>query len=129
MVNQEHFDDWFERMARLAKEDPEAFEKERLALIEEAISQAPPENQEKLRKFQWRIDMERKRAKTPLGACIKLYDMLLDMVYGEGGFLESLQTLKNILTDVKEGRTPTLPSEPEARAKIIPFPADKAKKH
>ncbi|OAG27997.1 DUF3135 domain-containing protein [Thermodesulfatator autotrophicus] len=127
MINQEHFDDWFEKMARLAREDPEAFEKERQALIDEAISRAPTETQEKLRKFQWRIDMERKKAKTPLGACIRLYDMLLDMVYGKGGFLESLETLKAILTDVKEGRSPSLPSEPKTNAKIIPFPMGKAK--
>ncbi|NPB09461.1 MAG: DUF3135 domain-containing protein, partial [Thermodesulfobacteria bacterium] len=85
----ENFEQWFEELSRLAQEDPEAFEARRRALIEETISQAPEERQDRLRRFQWRIDMERKRAKTPLGACIKLNDMLMEMVYGEGGFLEA----------------------------------------
>jgi len=52
----ENFEQWFEELSRLAQEDPEAFEARRRALIEETISQAPEERQDRLRRFQWRID-------------------------------------------------------------------------
>ncbi len=118
------FEDWFEEMAHLAQKNPELFEKKRQELIEEAISQASPENQERLRRFQWRIDRERERAKTPLGSCIRLYDMLMEMVYGEGGFLEAVETLRDVLLDLQKGKSPAKNLKPKDsyRAQIIPFP-------
>jgi len=126
----ENFEQWFEELSRLAQEDPEAFEARRRALIEETISQAPEERQDRLRRFQWRIDMERKRAKTPLGACIKLNDMLMEMVYGEGGFLEAVNTLRGIVEGLEKGKVEqieeTLASSPvKDSARIIPFPSRK----
>ncbi len=123
----ENFEQWFEELAQLAQTDPEAFEARRQALIEEAISQAPEERQERLRRFQWRIDMERKRAKTPLAACLRLNDMLMEMVYGEGGFLEAVNTLKGILEGLEKGKVPQIEenlasSREKKAAQIIPFP-------
>ena len=122
---QENFDQWFEELSTLAQKDPEAFEQRRQELIEEAISQLPPERQERLRKFQWRLDMERKRAKTPLGACIRFNDLLLEMVYGEGGFLEAINTLKGILENL-ENPDSERPKEtfrlPKRNSRVIPFP-------
>ncbi len=123
----ENFEQWFEELAQLAQTDPEAFETRRQALIEEAISQAPEERQERLRRFQWRIDMERKRAKTPLAACLRLNDMLMEMVYGEGGFLEAVNTLKGILEGLEKGKVPQIEeslasSREKKAAQIIPFP-------
>ncbi len=123
----ENFEQWFEELAKLAQTDPEAFETRRQALIEEAISQAPEERQERLRRFQWRIDMERKRAKTPLAACLRLNDMLMEMVYGEGGFLEAVNTLKGILEGLEKGKVPQIEeslasSREKNAAQIIPFP-------
>ncbi len=122
------FDEWFDEMAALAQESPKDFEKMRQELIEQTINQATPSCQEKLRKLQWRIDMERKRAKTPLGACIRIYDMLLEMVYGEGGFLDSIKMLERIAADLKYGRSVNLkkaPSQTPKKAQIISFPGKK----
>ncbi len=122
------FEQWFEELSRLAQTDPEAFEARRQALIEETISKARSENQDRLRRFQWRIDMERKRAKTPLGACLRLNDMLMEMVYGEGGFLEAVNTLKEILQGLEKG-TPKTPEglspSSQKTAQVIPFPGNK----
>ncbi|NPB09307.1 MAG: hypothetical protein GXO17_03040, partial [Thermodesulfobacteria bacterium] len=71
-----------------------------------------------------------KRAKTPLGACIKLNDMLMEMVYGEGGFLEAVNTLRGIVEGLEKGKVEqieeTLASSPvKDSARIIPFPSRK----
>ncbi len=128
------FNVWFEEMAHLAQHDPQTFESRRQELIEEAITQAPPDRQKRLRALQWRIDMERQRAKTPLGACLKIYDMLWDFIYAPGGFLEAVEKLKRLAWALKEGRSGTLkeitecgPDHPSSSAKIIPFPKAKRK--
>ena len=115
-------------MSQLAAEDPEAFEKRRRKLIEEEISKRPPERQEALRKLQWRIDMERKRAKTPLGACIKLNDMLMDQLYKEGGFIDSVNLLKNLFFGAESVEPPSRKKKREQGAKVISFKKPERKK-
>ena len=85
----------FEEMRRLAESDPAAFEKKRKELIESTIQEAPPEHQERLRRLQWVIDMDRKKCKTPLAACVRLNSMMINQVYREGGFLDSLRMVRN----------------------------------
>ncbi len=134
------FDKWFEEMSELAKKDPEEFEKRRKELIEEVIQQANPIHQKKLRQLQWRIDMERKRCKTPLASCIKLHEMLWNLlVNAENSFLEAVESLKTIVFALKklslkseefrsstEGKSSTS-VEPDrvSKAKIIPFPKNR----
>jgi len=81
----------FDHWSRLAKEDPNEFERMRLAAIEEVISNAPKEQQQRLRGLQWRIDQERRLAKTPLGACIRISRMMWESVSAPGGLLDSLR--------------------------------------
>lgn len=75
------FDTW----ADLARTDPDAFERMRLEAIDAFIESVPEKNRERLRRFQWRIDQERRRAKTPLAACIRLSSMMWQSLLGEGG--------------------------------------------
>ncbi len=123
---EDDFEKWFEEMACLAQEDPEAFERRRAELIEEAISEADPEYQERLRRLQWRIDMERKRCKTALAACLRLYEMMWDFIYAENGFLEAVDTLQQLANALEKGEVVRLeeikPKIPERKARIIPFP-------
>lgn len=85
-----NFDYWCE----LAKNDPEKFEKERSAAVEEVIAAAPKaKTRDRLRKLQWRVDAERKISKNPTQACLKIYNMMWDKVYGDDGLLYSLNTL------------------------------------
>ncbi len=118
------FEEWFEEMATLARKDPDLFEEKRRQLIEQTIEGAAPENRLRLKQLQWRIDRERERAKTPLAAAIRLHDMLMEMVYGEGGFLEAVETLRDLLKDIQQGKAPRPKPLKKGgpQAKVIPFP-------
>jgi hypothetical protein len=84
-------DEWL----KLAKDDPQEFERRREAAIRAVIEQAPEEHQARLLRLQSRIDLERRRAKTPLGATVRLQSMMwerftalreaLQQLTGEGG--------------------------------------------
>lgn len=71
----------FDEMVRLAKNDPEALERIRLQLIEETIAEAPESCHRRLRGLQFQIDMERRRAGNPMGACIRISKMMHDSLY------------------------------------------------
>ena len=66
------FDEW----AALARENSAAFESRRQEYIASAIAEAPPQYQQRLRGLQFRIDMERQRAGSALGAAIRLNAMM-----------------------------------------------------
>lgn len=70
-----------EQLRLLAEQDPEALEALRLQLVEELIGQASESTQRRLRGLQFQIDMERRRAKTPMGACIRISQMMHDSLY------------------------------------------------
>jgi hypothetical protein len=84
------FDEWMV----LARSDPDEFERRRRILIEKTISRASARSQPRLRCLQWRIDMERQRARTPLAACLRLSSMMWDSVVGESGLLHALDAFR-----------------------------------
>ena len=84
-----NFDEW----RVLAQEDPVAFEQRRSRLIDDCIQGAPDNLRQRLRGLQFRIDMERRRAHTPLGACIRISGMMWDAFLGEGGLRDTLINL------------------------------------
>lgn len=86
-----HFDEW----ASLAQSDPDAFEAKRQEMIDKLIEGAPKDLQQRLRGFQWRIDMERQRSANPLQACIRISNMMWDMIYADRGFLWSLKAMSD----------------------------------
>ena len=81
MSNAHSFD--FEHWAELARKDPEAFEALRMEAINEVIEQAPPHIRQRLRGLQFKVDMERRRCRTPLAACIRLSGMMMDALYDQ----------------------------------------------
>jgi hypothetical protein len=98
-------DEW----QRLAREDPNEFERQRQIAIDSLIEQAPPELRERLWALQSRIDLERRRAKTPLEATLRLHSMMWERF---GQLRETLLALT--------GQGPP----PQARstgARILPF--------
>ena len=108
------FDSW----SRMAREDPAAFEQHRSALIEAMIRSADPERQSRLRRLQWRIDQERRRAGTPIAACMALSRMMWDQVYGPGGLLSAMDHLgQRWRGDARRGIWP-----PGGGAEILAFP-------
>src|SRR5674476_1170702 len=66
------FDFW----AMLARTAPDDFEQRRRAVIESQISSS--DNVRRLRGLQWRIDIERIRAHTPLKSCLRLSTLMWD---------------------------------------------------
>lgn len=92
-MNEEQFD--FEDWASLAQSDPAAFEAKRQDMIDKLIEGAPEELRKRLRSFQWRIDMERQRSANPLQACIRISNMMWDLIYADRGFLWSLQAMSD----------------------------------
>lgn len=69
----------FDTMMDLARTDPEEFERRRSNLLDEIIRNQPDIDCAKA--FQSRIDMERRKARTPLGCCVRLYSMMWDSFY------------------------------------------------
>ena len=85
----------FAEWSSLADSDPQAFEIKREQAIESVIQSMPDFKQERMRRLQWRIDQERRLAKSPLAACIKLSNMMWENVLGENGLLDNLSHLES----------------------------------
>lgn len=111
------FDTW----SALASSDPEAFEKQRQAIVNQAIDCAEKEQQPRLRCLQWRIDKVRERSGTPLAACIRLSGMMWDAVLGNGGLVDSLEALRDA-NPFAEVREPVPARKPRDVATVLPFP-------
>ncbi len=104
------FDEW----VALAQTDPAAFEARRSNLIEDFIQNSPNHMQRRLRGLQFRVDMERRRAHTPMGACVRISGMMWDAFLGEGGLRDSLNAL------IKAGASHGAPKS-SGTARIIRF--------
>lgn len=63
-------------LMRLARDDPAAFEALRLKLVETDITSAPERMQARLRGLQFRIDAIRRLSRSPLGATVKISEMM-----------------------------------------------------
>jgi hypothetical protein len=96
---------------RLAREDPAQFERRRRETIEAAIAQAPEALRPRLRGLQFRIDLERTRAKTPLGAAIRLHSMMWD----------EFQALRDALNRLAQIDLSAPAPAQRAPARVIPF--------
>lgn len=81
----------FDRWAELARRDPAGFERARARLLRECIQRASPAHRRRLEGLQFQLDMERRRARTPLAACLRLSELMLDILHGE--FLPRLREL------------------------------------
>ena len=66
----------FDKWAQLARDDPEAFERQREATVRALIATAPPEHRQRLEGLQFRLNMERQRSGTPLGACVRMNTLM-----------------------------------------------------
>lgn len=113
----ENFD--FDVWSRLAASDPDAFELRRRASIEQIIQRAPQENHARLRGLQFRLDMERRRSRTPLAACLRMSDMMWQALLGPGGLQDALNQL--ISTAAENPRKSPAVAQ-TALASVIHFP-------
>ena len=108
-----HYGFDFDRWSKLAKDNPQAFEEQRKAIIDEYISDVPNAVQrDRLERLQWRVEKERELAKSPMDATIRIYDMMWDSL---GRNLDALQDLADLLKGNSIGVTA------KAEASILPF--------
>lgn len=105
----------FEAWSLLWQKDPQMFEEQRRAAVDALIDAVPEAERQRLRGLQCRIDLERERARTALGACVRLNTLMW----------ESLERLRVALQDLQAtGPDVAGPAQasPRRPADIIRFP-------
>jgi len=114
VMSQDDYDFPFDFWAKLAAEDPAAFEEARRLMIDSLIESAPAERQPRLRGLQWQIDQVRARTSSPLGACVKISNMMWHRVLGPDGLVEHLEQLVSGASPAREPATaaPVIPLRP-----------------
>lgn len=95
---QERADDW----ARLAQQDPEAFEAMRLKLVDDYIKNAPSDIQKRLECMQWKIEHIRRQADNPTEAFTAITEMMWEST-------RKLGHTHNDLLDACGGKAPSVP--------------------
>ncbi len=108
------FDEWM----TLAKTDPEGFARRRREAIEKLIASAPQTRQQRLRGLQWSIDAELRTCRTPLQACMHIFNRMWDSVYGANGLLDALKALGNPPPFHVSAHQS---AKPAVSAKVLPF--------
>lgn len=94
----------FDTLLLMARQDPEGLEQLRQRLCEQIISRHADEHrQQRLRGLVWRIEQERRRARTPLAACVRMHGLMLD----------AMQQLNDAFNNP--------PATPAGEATILPF--------
>jgi hypothetical protein len=112
------FDEW----AKLARENPDEFERRRRAAIDALIASAP-ERSRRLQGTQWRLDRERELAHTPLKACLRISAMMWE------SFLEmksGLEDIANSVATMAPSRSLELVNPAQAEAASAARVADEA---
>lgn len=104
----------FEYWSDLAQKDPAAFEVAREEKINQHISTiADNSTQDRLRRLQWRVEMERKRSKSAMDSAARIYDMMWESV---GKNFDALQDLSDQLKPSSQRATKKRPE-----AKVLSF--------
>jgi len=83
----------FAGWAELAAADSDAFERARASAVQCIIDSSPPEMRQRLRGLQWRIDQVRRQSNGPVGACVKLSQMMWETLLGPDGLVEHIERL------------------------------------
>jgi len=91
----------FDYWTNLAKKDPEAFEVARKVEIEKHISGLEDATQERMRRVQWRVEMERLRSSSELDAASRIYDMMWESV---GQSVRALDDLAELINPYSKAR-------------------------
>ncbi|MEH6471278.1 MAG: DUF3135 domain-containing protein [Halopseudomonas sp.] len=71
----------FEELVALADRDPEAFESFRQTACQQFIATTPNTHRRRLAAIQNRVEMELKRAKTPMAGLLRVSGMMHDCLY------------------------------------------------
>jgi len=104
----------FDYWVALARSDPKTFDLHRQEFIRAQIGRFPRESHERLTRFQWRLDAER-RPSSALGACIRVSGKMWDAFSRLDRMLNHLRSDMSALDAVKLKRSDGL-------AEVIMFP-------
>lgn len=104
----------FDKLKELAENDPTELERLRIELCEQLIHEAPEEYRRRLRGLQFRIDMERRKAKSPMAACITISGMMHDS-------FDKLRMALNEAAGNTAVSEPAVANGSESPAKVLPF--------
>ncbi len=106
----------FEVLVDMARNDPDGLETLRRSLTDAVIAAASSDTtRRKLKGLQFRVDLERQRAATPLAATIRISEMMC----------HSLAELHaSMVSTLEEQEINELPADPTS-SNIIPFPGNR----
>ncbi len=108
----EHTSFDFDAWMQLAKDNPEAFEKQRRKAIESILCDSSGYTRKRLEGLQWQIDSVRQTADNPMVACLKISQMMWEKIKGEDGLVDVLNQLV--------GQSPIKPKSSNI-AKVVPL--------
>jgi hypothetical protein len=103
----------FEAWAALARENPEEFERRREQEIRKVID-SRPDLRSRLEGLQFRIDAERKLARTPLKACLRISTLMWNSFY------DLKDQLDGLAAGVRSNE-PIPSASPGRQAEVIPL--------
>jgi hypothetical protein len=109
-----------EYLARLARENPKAFEALRSKVIESFIDSAPVRLEPRLRGLQFRVDCERRLSSSALGATVKVFGLMWDSFQQLNGHWQDLAQSKNECLN-PTGAVPARESLPSRSAVVLEF--------
>ena len=104
----------FDKLREMAQHNPEELERLRVRLCDQLIQDAPERHRRKLRGLQFRVDMERRKAKSPMAACIAISGMMHD----------SFDHLRQVLNEAAGNTDHTYAQDNQQQTeqgKVIPF--------
>ena len=101
----------FDQWAELARHDPDGFERQRQETLLRVIERA--NNARRLAGIQCRIDLERRRARTTMGAVVRLSSMMWDSLY------ELKDQLNLLVRRHQNGSLSRMPGQVAKSARII----------
>jgi hypothetical protein len=108
-----------EFLARLARDNPPAYEALREALIARLIDTSPASVKTRLRGIQFRVDHLRRLSGSPLGATLRIYALMMDSLVRMN---DGWQEMGAIQARYRGWHRPELPvTLPKPSARILPF--------
>lgn len=106
----------FDVLREMAQNNPEQLEQLRVEMCDQLIQEAPAHVRRRLRGLQFQIDMERRRAKSSMAACIAISGMMH----------ESFDRLRQVLNEAAGNpaaahHKPVMESNALDKATVLPF--------
>lgn len=86
---QHSFEFDFDYWMKLNKDDPDVFEDKRKKLLDQFIENSF-HHKRRIQGLQFKIDMERRKARSAMGSCIRLSDLMKD--YFQNEFIAAVNT-------------------------------------